>query len=183
MSISNDNMNALMAFEAIAREYCGFIEDLPGCPVADRYAKLEGLLARLHSHILTADTEMSRGKDRDFEKLRVPTDTRMQLGGKLFEILNPDCSKLSEWHRNLCDDEEIGCEYEYPAARAVSLWDDLADIFCELHYGLALWGLGTPDGQAEAAWQWRWSFESHWGSHLFRAMSTIHELRYELYQG
>ena len=124
---------------------------------------------------------MSRGKDQDFEDLRGPTDTLMQLGGKLFEALNPDCSKLSEWHRELCDDNEIGCEYEYPAARANCLWDDLAGIYYDLKYGLALWRLGTPDGQAEAAWQWRWNFESHWGNHLFRAMSTVHELRYDLY--
>ena len=60
------------------------------------------------------------------------------------------------------------------------LFDDLADIYRDVHHGLALWNASTPDAQAEAAWQWRWNYEHHWGEHLFRAMLTVHEVRYQL---
>jgi len=61
------------------------------------------------------------------------------------------------------------------------LFDDLTDIYRELRDGLALWKEATPDAQAEAAWQWRFNYEIHWGEHLFRAMLTVHEIRYQLH--
>ena len=68
------------------------------------------------------------------------------------------------------------------AFRAGMLWDDLASIYQDLHDGLALWDLGTEDAQAEATWPWRFNYEAHWGEHLFRAMTTVHEARYQLYE-
>ena len=60
-------------------------------------------------------------------------------------------------------------------------WDDLADIYRDLHNGLVLWNRGRPNAQAQAAWQWRFDYEMHWGEHLFRAMLTVHEIRYTLH--
>lgn len=65
--------------------------------------------------------------------------------------------------------------------RALMLWDDLTDIYLDLRHGLDLYAVGDPDHIAEAFWQWRSGYENHWGRHLFRALMTVHEIRYRLY--
>lgn len=64
--------------------------------------------------------------------------------------------------------------------RASMLWDDLADIYRDLRHGLDLYALGDSENVAEAVWQWRFGYENHWGTHLFRALMTVHEIRYRL---
>jgi len=70
--------------------------------------------------------------------------------------------------------------YVQDATRAEMLWDDLADIYHDLQMGLHHWQSGTPQGRETAAWEWRLHYEFHWGDHLFRAMTTVHEVRYQL---
>ena len=35
---------------------------------------------------------------------------------------------------------------------------------------------GSPEAVADAVWQWRFSFESHWGQHATGAMNALREL-------
>jgi hypothetical protein len=62
---------------------------------------------------------------------------------------------------------------------AASLGDDVAEAYVDILYGITLWRLGTPDARADAAFQWRWGYEHHWGDHLFLAITTVHEARYQ----
>jgi uncharacterized protein DUF5063 len=57
---------------------------------------------------------------------------------------------------------------------AGSLADDLADIYRDLQDGLRDWGHQDVDRRRNALWQWRFSFESHWGAHAVDAIRAIH---------
>lgn len=63
---------------------------------------------------------------------------------------------------------------------AVMLCDDLADIYYDLRNGLDLYARGESH-LADAIWHWRVHYEFHWGPHLFRALKTVHAIRYGLY--
>jgi hypothetical protein len=52
-----------------------------------------------------------------------------------------------------------------------SLADDLADIWRDLREGLSLLEQGHV---AEAVWEWRNGFDTHWGHHLLSAQRAIH---------
>jgi hypothetical protein len=51
------------------------------------------------------------------------------------------------------------------------LADDLADIWEDLRRGLSLF---EQDHVVEAVWEWKNSFDTHWGQHLLSAQRAIH---------
>ncbi len=55
-----------------------------------------------------------------------------------------------------------------PTARA--LWDDLADIYRDLRRGLHLYESGQ---QVDAIWDWRFSYDTHWGKHVVDAIRVL----------
>jgi hypothetical protein len=54
------------------------------------------------------------------------------------------------------------------------LADDLADIYLDLRRGFAILDAGASIN--DAVWDWRFSFESHWGQHAVDALRVIHAL-------
>lgn len=54
----------------------------------------------------------------------------------------------------------------------LSLADALADIWRDLRQGLDALSEGVP--AESAAWQWRFSFQTHWGAHAVEALRAIH---------
>ena len=52
-----------------------------------------------------------------------------------------------------------------------TLFDDLSDIYRDLKEGLLLYDRGQI---AEAAWEWRFKFNAHWGAHLAGAQRALH---------
>ncbi|MFL5731742.1 MAG: DUF5063 domain-containing protein [Chloroflexia bacterium] len=63
-------------------------------------------------------------------------------------------------------------EDEQPAA--VTLGEDLADMYGDLKRGLIARSKGTERDAVEAVWHWRFSFANHWGRHLVGAMRALH---------
>jgi hypothetical protein len=61
--------------------------------------------------------------------------------------------------------------YEQEPPVAGSLSDDLLDVYRDVGEGLALWESGQD---ANAIWEWRFSFESHWGARAIDAMRALH---------
>lgn len=49
--------------------------------------------------------------------------------------------------------------------------DDFADIYRDLNAGLSLYEGGH---EAEAIWEWKQSFNSHWGRHVTSALYALH---------
>jgi len=174
MRISKDNLNALSGFAILSEAYCTFIESLKkGCPPR-LYHQLESLLTRLHAAILPVEKEMPEKEHPEFGELRISNDQWNHVAGWIGKAVADASSELVVWHENAHGDDEASW------TRSAMLWDDLADIYRDIHHGLMLWKVGTADAQAQAAWEWRWGYEHHWGDHLFRAMATVHEARYQL---
>jgi hypothetical protein len=59
-----------------------------------------------------------------------------------------------------------------------SLADDLADVFIDLDEGLRRWDRADFDLRRAIVWEWRFSYENHWGRHAIGAMRAIHALLY-----
>lgn len=57
-----------------------------------------------------------------------------------------------------------------------SLSDDLTDIYRDVRHGLSGWRGGRTD---DAVWEWRFSFETHWGRHATSALRALHALVYD----
>jgi hypothetical protein len=57
-----------------------------------------------------------------------------------------------------------------------SLLDDLGDIYVDLRQGLDTLDRGTPEQASDAVWNWKFSFESHWGEHATGAIRALYWL-------
>jgi hypothetical protein len=55
-----------------------------------------------------------------------------------------------------------------------SLADDIADIYRDLQDGFAELRSGKP---ANANWQWKFGFDSHWGHHAAEAIYALYNIR------
>lgn len=66
---------------------------------------------------------------------------------------------------------EIFDPFEIEEPLTGSLVDDLADIYGDLMQGLWLHEHGHREA---AAWQWRFSFDAHWGEHLTSAQRAVY---------
>jgi hypothetical protein len=54
--------------------------------------------------------------------------------------------------------------------------DDIGDIYRDLRRGLYQADSGRPD---EAVWEWRFSFETHWGSHVTNAIRVMQRMEHD----
>jgi hypothetical protein len=179
MLIAANNLHALSNFAAVANEYCKFVDSWHDGRPAKLYSKLEELLARLHVAILPVEQETPDRKRRKFEKLEMTRNQYYAITKVIGATVGQEAVPLFEMH--LGTRPEADEVQKWLASRAEMLDDDLTDIYRDLHNGLEFWEVNTLDGQIEAAWQWRFQYEAHWGKHLFNAMTTIHEARYRLY--
>ena len=177
--MTQSNLNALSAFADVAEEYCALIDSLRDGRPSSLYRTMEALLPRLHLAILPVETEMASKERPEFEKLAMTHDQWRDIADLISATVAAESGELVKWHEELGGQD--GRSDDYCATRVAVLWDDLADIYRGLLDGLNLWKIGTADAQAEASWEWRYNYEIHWGDHLFRAMTTVHEARYHLY--
>jgi hypothetical protein len=182
MTIPDANLKALAAFAEIAAEYCRFIDSLRAGRPERLYSTLETLLLNVHGGILPVQEEMAETKHPEYDALAMTHEQWQGIADVIEVAVCPETTDLSGWHRSIDTNEAVARLSECNAGRAEGLSDDLADICRDLHGGLALWEAGTSDSRAEAAWQWRWGYEYHWGEHLFRATLTTHEIRYQLFR-
>jgi hypothetical protein len=67
-------------------------------------------------------------------------------------------------------------ETEQPDALVGSLSDDLASIWRDVKPHLTILSNGGAPAVAEAIWQWRFGFETHWGHHASGAVSGLQAL-------
>jgi hypothetical protein len=64
-----------------------------------------------------------------------------------------------------------GFDLQEPVAGSLS--DDLLDVYRDVGKGLRLW---DADALTAATWEWRFSFESHWGDHAIDALRALHRV-------
>lgn len=180
MQISEENLKALREFAVVAADFCRFIESFREGRPDHLYTQMEKILQTIHQAILPVEIEMAEGEHPEFDGLKLSHQQWQELYRVIDGIVRPESSTLSEFHKEIAADSEQTetCD----ATRAWMFSDDLADIYRDLYRGLALWETDTPEGWAEAAWEWRFNYGIHWGEHLFRAMLTVHEVRYQLHE-
>jgi len=68
---------------------------------------------------------------------------------------------------------EVFDPYQHAAPVCPSLSDDVLDVYLELRRGLWFW---EKNMIADAVWEWRFSFESHWGDHAIDALRALHRV-------
>lgn len=66
---------------------------------------------------------------------------------------------------------EICDPYDDEPRVAGELTDDIIDVYKDVRRGLSFWEKGDL---ADAVWEWRFSFESHWGDHAIDALRALH---------
>jgi hypothetical protein len=146
---------AIDRFAEIARRYCAWAEAELGDPNYE-IRRVRLLLAELH---LAAADLPDPGIGKNIDAVSISHDEWSRLFEKFgrlpvnsyFDVFNP----LQE---------------EEPVIN--SLADDLADIYRDLKAGLLLFEADHP---IDAAWEWRFGFQTHWGQHLVGAQRPIHE--------
>lgn len=146
---------AIDRFAAVARHYCEWAEsNLEHSHDGMEHVRL--LLAELH---LAAVNLPDLGIGKNIDAVTISHDEWSQFYKKFaglpvtyyFDVFNP-------------------LEEESPVTN--SLADDLADIYGDVKAGLDLYDAQHP---IEAAWEWRFNFQVHWGQHLVGAQRAIHE--------
>lgn len=153
---SNENIDpAIEQFAEVARQYCAWAEGELG-EAHEEMQRARLLLAELHLVALRLP-DLGIGKDKD--AARIPHDEwslMFQKFGNLplttyWDVFNP-------------------LEETEPVTN--SLADDLADIYRDVKAGLSLF---EARGFVDAAWDWRFNFQTHWGRHLVGAQRALHE--------
>ena len=168
----------LTNFAAAAESYIAFINSFANARPDKLYTALESHLADLHAAILPVVAGSNEKRHRKLEKIGMSHKQWSVIANHIAEHIAPEVGELFELHNDARPIEEL--HYQSPAMRADMLFDDLADIYRDIHTGLTLWKLDTPESKIEASWQWRYNYDIHWGNHLFVAALTIHEIRYRL---
>lgn len=163
-----DDHALVIAFRDDARAYCDFIDAWRAGRADEPYSNLLRLLSNLASRGVVIPFQMAK---KDINAVGGIDHAHWQaIASELANVTSAATKELINKHAQ--DEESLG--------RASMFFDDLADIYRDLRDGLDLYALGDPDHVAEAAWQWRFGYEHHWGEHLFRALMTVHEIRFRL---
>ena len=169
----------LTNFAAAAESYIAFIDSFANARPDNLYTALESHLADLHAAILPVVAEMNDPEQPELEAIDMPSEQWDVIAQLICKTTAEETVALMEWHEKI---EKPSKKHMPPSVmRAYELFDDLADIYSDLHTGLTLWKLNTTESKIEASWQWRYNYDIHWGKHLFRASTTVHEIRYILH--
>jgi len=147
---------AIASFAATAQAFCAWAEGMPSTPASEA-SRARVLLAALYDGALA----LPAGTVTD-----EPSPPR--IGQEAWSALYRRFGALPVGTYACCFEP-----LTIPPAESTlgDLADDLADIYRDLHAGLLLYGDGRHD---EAAWEWRFHFEVHWGQHALDALRALH---------
>ncbi|MEK3808143.1 DUF5063 domain-containing protein [Bacillus sp. FSL H8-0547] len=137
------------AFVKMASEFCHLIENFTLSSESDKVMNLLRTISSLYAAALTLPES-----DLAEEKITV-------LDFALPDINLGDIADYWALFDPYTDEEPVAC----------SLNDDLQDIYRDVKEGLMMY---QKDKRLEAAWHWKFTFESHWGQHALQAMRALH---------
>tara|TARA_R110002072_G_scaffold42064_6_gene117664 strand:- start:10877 stop:11407 length:531 start_codon:yes stop_codon:yes gene_type:complete len=169
---------AIKTFAQAAEAFCAFIDSFADARPRDLYRQLESHLAQLHATIVPLITSTEMYCPAFSAHASITPEQRKITRSFISTIVLSESNELHDWHLEISGHPENIDNHS--AIRASMLWDDLADIYADLSLGLIQHRATSESANVHAAWEWKSSYESHWGYHLFRASSSIHELRYQL---
>lgn len=154
-------MTSLEYFAAIAAEFCDWVEAKPGDP-QEELASARRLAARLYAAAL----DLPDGSADFVEQAEDKTSRKAVL--KRFAALPINMYAIVDPLALPGDDEGEGGGAREPMIGDVA--DDFTDTYFDIRCGLRLYRSGE---HARAAWEWSFSFRTHWGDHLVGALSAL----------
>jgi Domain of unknown function (DUF5063) len=147
---------SIKLFADVARQYCAWAEG-EFCRPQEEMQHARKLLAELHLAVMgLPDLEIEKD---DEDATRLSHDEWSHIFQKFVSL-----PIESYW------DVFNPLEEREPILN--SLADDLADIYRDVKRGLVLY---EAHHSLDAAWDWRFNFQIHWGHHLVGAQRAIHE--------
>lgn len=149
------------AFVRIGRRFVEFVDSSDDLSAGDFLRELQPLLVNLYA------TGLALGSGDPDDTADLPDS----LTGDDWQALY---RRLGAQLRGYDDYAFVFEPHELSATPVVgSLSDDVADIYLELRNGFTLFDEGKP---GEAAWEWRFGFDNHWGRHAAHAIYALHTL-------
>jgi len=82
--------------------------------------------------------------------------------------------KQHDSYRHIFDPYDI--KDKKPTVRSIS--DDFSDIYRDIAPGLKEWEKATTSERRDIIWEWKFSFENHWGDHATSAYNALYSLLY-----
>lgn len=142
---------AVAAFVVEARQFCAFVGEANRYPLTQRLAAARLRLLRLYSAAVALPyVEPPEGVEYGHDLLPPPFSGFESLD-IYWEVFDP---------------------YEQERPVAGSLSDDVICVSRDIMRGLVLWGRAVP--KSAAIWEWRFSFDTHWGDHAIDALRALH---------
>jgi hypothetical protein len=149
-----------LCFIEASREFCSFIETKQ-CDSGELFlVETQALLLNLYSlalHLPAIDSNSNPAIELNKEKL-------IRIRGFISERV-PYQYYWQIFDPRIETDKEGVCE---------DLVDDLADMYIDIKGPLLLFETKAIEAQNEAAWQFKWGFQHHWGNHCINALRAIH---------
>lgn len=141
---------AVAAFVRAANDFCEFVSSVDELGVHERLASARERLLVLYAAGAQLP-HVEKETDRQAPTYPIPERWAGFEGHDLYwEVFDP---------------------YECAEPVAGSLEDDVLDIYGDVRRGLWFWDKGD---MADAVWEWRSSFECHWGDHAVDALRALH---------
>ncbi|MDN7245549.1 DUF5063 domain-containing protein [Planococcus shenhongbingii] len=141
-------------FRIAAAAYCDFIDSCSSFDDKETLIKLLSLVSRLYTEAFELPEVELEGEHTIDVDFPLP-EVIFQKHNVYKEIFNP-------YHDTI---PVNGC-----------LDDDITDIYSDIKNGLLLYEQGHD---AEAVWEWKFSFEVHWGEHATSAIRALHSINYQ----
>jgi hypothetical protein len=165
----------VQAFVAVARQYRAAVDtrdaDDPAAFLCGVHRLLAGLCYAAEGLPRMDEVELPPGSEGLVT--RADADGLVEVWRPLAEALEAELDE-DAYYWEVSDPYGPG-----PAEPADgSLADDLANVYMDLDDGLRRWDTADDALRRTIAWEWRFSYESHWGRHAIGAMGAIHALLY-----
>ena len=161
----------LETFVADAEAYFQLIDSFRDARPEALYTSLLERLSRLANSAVRIPFDMPETDDAASTHV-LTSDERASVSRLIHETVADDIVTLQERHPDDDPSEQ---------SRRVMYFDDLADLYSDLKDGLRCYATGTATGMSEGIWRWKWGYENHWGRHLMRALTTTHEICFQLF--
>jgi len=155
-------------FVDIAGEFCLFIEQRNRYTDVEMYQGLYGLLPKLCLSAMNLPEierfNLYKGKNYHLAWKEI----YMSLGKK-FKASDDIYKNISPYQNNYSSKE--------PWESSIS--NDIAEIYQDIAPGLEDWKDENASTKRAILWDWKFSYETHWGDHATDVFRAIHSLLYE----
>ena len=142
---------AIATFVWKATEFCTFIQEAGKLSLDEKMSGARRYLLALYTAALSLPSVEPTNDVQPALSAQPPSNWQgFEAFENYWEVFDPD-------------------ELDQPVAGSLS--DDLLDVHRDIRRGLALW---ESQHDANAIWEWRFSFESHWGDHAVDALRALH---------